>query len=180
MAWTTMHFAVGMCGGGAVAAVGGALLRRPIRSIRGWLPLAMTAGGVWALVPDLPRIWREDFPSLPLASVLGSKGLERWLHGIGDLFFFHARLDAQPRELALHGLVLILLLYNAAAVLNLVLDRRKPLSLAERAWLAHRPHLPAPRPARPEAGVGKTAVLSRPPLKDGQNGRMGVAPDGAA
>src|SRR5687767_1172972 len=108
MAWTTMHFAVGMGCSGAIATAACLCLRRGWRSI----PLVMTAGGAWALVPDLPRIWREDFPSLPFASVLGRMSLERWLHERGNVFFFHAMLDAQPRELALHGLALILVFYN--------------------------------------------------------------------
>jgi len=128
MAWTTMHFAVGMMGGGAIAGAACLLLRRGAR----WMGPAMTLGGVWAIVPDLPRLFREDFPSLPLASVLGSSNLERQLHAIGDLFFFHASLDAQPREFALHGLAIILLLYNAvllAPLLRRVLSARRRLSL---------------------------------------------------
>ncbi len=120
MAWTTMHFAVGMAGGGALAGLGCLVARR------GWrlLPFAMTIGGVWALVPDLPRIFREDFPGLPFAATLGDKALERSLHRVGDLFFFHRSLDQQPHELALHGLTLILLLYNLALVQLWWLGRR--------------------------------------------------------
>ena len=80
------------------------------------MPLAMTIGGVMAIVPDLPRIWREDFTSLPFAATLGSKDLEVWLHSVGDLFFMHRMLDAQPNEFALHGLAGIVLLYNLCAV----------------------------------------------------------------
>ena len=61
MAWTSMHFAVGMCGTGVISGLAALALRRGYR----WLPLAMTAGGVWALVPDMPRLFRVDFPSLP-------------------------------------------------------------------------------------------------------------------
>lgn len=120
MAWTTMHFATGMAGAGLAAAALSAMFGRGWR----WTPLAMTAGGFWALVPDLPRIFREDFPSLPLAAALGNKTLEEGLHGWGDLFFFHHALDAQPHEYALHGLLLILLLYNAAVVLLMALEAR--------------------------------------------------------
>lgn len=121
MAWTSMHFAVGMGGAGLLAGLVCVVRRRGWR----WLPPAMTLGGVWAIVPDLPRLWREDFPSLPFAATLGSKDLERSLHGIGDVFFFHARLDAQPHELALHGLVLILGLYNLSILLLLYLGRAR-------------------------------------------------------
>ena len=59
-----MHFAVGMCGGAALALAPCLIFRR------GWrfIPVGMTLGGLWALVPDMPRLWREDFPSLPFAS----------------------------------------------------------------------------------------------------------------
>jgi hypothetical protein len=110
MAWTSAHFAVGMLGGGSLALAACAWRRR------GWwvTPWAMTLGGLWAIVPDLPRLWREDFPSLPLASMLGDKQLERRLHSIGDLFFFHRMMDAQDKEYALHGLIGIITLYCLA------------------------------------------------------------------
>ena len=116
-----MHFAVGMgCGGGGAVGIC-VLIRRGWR----WLPAIMSLGGIWALVPDLPRVFREDFPGLPLASWLGAKGLERWLHQHGDLFFFHSRLDAGQHEWALHGLALILLFYNVSIVLLMVMERRQ-------------------------------------------------------
>ncbi len=110
MAWTSMHFATGMIGGAAIAVMPCLILRRGWRHI----PLGMTLGGLWAIVPDCPRLWREDFTSLPFASTLGSKDFELWLHSIGDLFFFHRSLDAQPKEFALLGLALIIGLYSAA------------------------------------------------------------------
>jgi hypothetical protein len=115
-----MHFGVGMAGAGLATAGAASLLVRGWR----WVPLAMTAGGLWAIVPDLPRFFREDFPGLPFAAMLGSKPLEVWLHEWGDLFFFHRALDTQPNEYALHGLLLILLLYNAAVVLLMALESR--------------------------------------------------------
>ncbi|MEM9020891.1 MAG: hypothetical protein AAGC44_10040 [Planctomycetota bacterium] len=110
MAFTTMHFAVGMAGGGALALAGCALLRR------GWrfTPLAMTLGGLWAIAPDLPRLFTEDLPSLPFAAWLGAKPLQHWLNTHGNWFFFHRLLDEQPKEFALHGLIGILVLYNLA------------------------------------------------------------------
>jgi len=110
MAWTSAHFAVGMAGGAAVSCAVCLVTRK------GWrfTPIAMTLGGLWALVPDLPRLWREDFPWLPFAATLGGKDLERSLHAIGDVFFFHRQLDAQPHEYALHGVIGMILLYNAA------------------------------------------------------------------
>lgn len=120
MAWMSMHFATGMACGAAVSCTASLILQRGWR----WVPAAMTVGGVWAILPDLPRIFREDFPSLPFAAMLGSKEFERWLHSFGDLFFFHQRLDAQPHEYALHGVAAIILMYNIAIVALLWRRRR--------------------------------------------------------
>lgn len=117
MAWTTMHFAVGMAGAGLACAAVCSIFGRGWR----WLAPLMTAGGIWANIPDFPRFFREDFPGLPLAAALGSKPLEIWLHDWGDVFFFHRALDAQPHEYALHGLLLILLLYNLTILLLMLL-----------------------------------------------------------
>ena len=146
MAWTSGHFAAGMICGGAIAA-GVCALRR-----RGWryVPVAMTAGGMWAMMPDLPRLFREDFPSLPFAATLGTRALEKWLHGIGDVFFFHNRLDAQPHQHALAGLFVIILLYNA----GLWTRRRRRLTLPRlnNHTAAERPyHLPDPTDEHPPA-----------------------------
>ena len=105
-----MHFAVGMCGGAALTMVPCLIRRKGF----GLIPLGMTLGGVWANVPDMPRFWRVDFPGLPFASTLGSMDLEKYLHSIGNLFFFHRALDSQPKEFALHGLFIIIILYNFA------------------------------------------------------------------
>ena len=127
-----MHFAVGMgCTGVAVTAAC-LYMKRGWR----WLPFAMTLGGVWAIIPDLPRIWREDFTWLPLAGTLGDRSLEQWLHSFGDLFFFHKSLDAQPHEYALHGLVLILLMYNLAVALLLRMEHKARKQA--RAWTSHK------------------------------------------
>ena len=58
MAWASAHFAVGMAGG---AAIGAALC---LTRRGGWryLPVAMTLGGLWALGPDLPRLFTEGLP----------------------------------------------------------------------------------------------------------------------
>ena len=108
MAWASMHFAVGMgCVG--LAGAGVCLLAR--RGWR-WLPLAMTAGGIWAMGPDLPRMFREDFPNAPLARWLGHRDLQAFLNRHADWFFAHGQLDSQPKEFALHGLFLIIALYT--------------------------------------------------------------------
>lgn len=110
MAFTTMHFALGMVGTGAVVTIGALVLRRDMR----WAPLWMTAGGIWACVPDMPRIFKEDFPNTPFAQTLSAKPLQQWLQANGDWFFFHRMLDEQPREYALHGLAVILMLYTVS------------------------------------------------------------------
>lgn len=137
MAWTTMHYAVGMGCAGALAGTASLICRR------GWrfLPLAMTAGGIWALLPDIPRFFREDFPNLPFAQTLGLKSFERFCHRWGDLFFFHARLDSQPKEYALAGLGVIVLLYNMAICLLLFLEYRQRNSIGNRAFKAHQHHM---------------------------------------
>ena len=124
MAWTSMHFAIGMMGSGMIGGIGCVMLRK------GWkyLPGIMTVGGMWGIVPDLPRIWREDFPWLPFADVLGKKSLERGLHDYGDIFFLHKQLDAQPHEYALHGLAMIIGLYVICSGMMVFwgrLERRK-------------------------------------------------------
>lgn len=118
MAWIGAHFAMGVaCGGAAAAAV--CCVRR-----RGWksIPLAMLAGGVWAVVPDLPHTIRQDFPGTALASWLGSREATRVLHANGNWFFFHSYLDslnvgADWREIryGLRGMALILMAYNVLA-----------------------------------------------------------------
>ena len=124
-----MHFAVGMACGGAIGAAGCAIARRGWR----WLPLAMTAGGIWANVPDMPRFWRVDFPWLPLGR-LGDMEVERALHAWGDVFFFHHTMDLHWRGLALPGLFLILFFYNVALVVLIITGRRA----AQRAGRAER------------------------------------------
>jgi len=129
MAWTTMHFAIGMMGGGAIG-LGAALLAQ--RGWR-WVPAAMTAGGCWAILPDLPRFFREDLHVPVLSSLLREHQVEDRLHAMGDLFFLHAQLDAQPHAYALHGLILVLLLYNGAMAWLMAfhwLERRGPGALA--------------------------------------------------
>jgi len=132
MAFTTMHFALGMVGTGAVAGVGALVLRRGLR----WVPLWMTAGGFWACVPDMPRVFKEDFPNAPFAQSLSDKPLQQWLQANGDWFFFHRMLDAQPKEYALHGLALILTLYTVSAFF-LAITHRRPDQVKQDAKKAH-------------------------------------------
>ncbi len=116
-----MHFAVGMTCSGAAAAGVCLVVRRGWR----WIGPVMSVGGIWAILPDLPRMFREDFPHLPLASALGSKSLERSLNDWGNLFFLHQMLDTQPHEYALHGLLIILLLYNLVMLSLMWLPKRR-------------------------------------------------------
>lgn len=114
MAWTTAHFATGMICGGAISGLWFYYRNRRL----GGLGLGATLGGIWAILPDLPRVFREDFPQLGLADSIGAKSFERGLHEIGDVFFMHASLDHQPKEYALHGLIVILFMYNLILFLN--------------------------------------------------------------
>ena len=128
-----MHFAVGMGCTGAAVGTACFFAKQGWR----WLPAAMTCGGIWGLIPDLPRIWREDFTWLPFAETFGNKSLEASLHSSGNWFFFHRALDAQPHEYALHGLALVLLFYNLAIVLLMAMENRQRNSMANKAWRAH-------------------------------------------
>lgn len=156
MAWTTMHFGVGMGCAGVLFGTGCLIFRRGWR----WIPAAMTAGGIWGVVPDLPRIFREDFPSLPGSAVLGSKTLERGLHNWGDLFFFHKHLDSQPQEFALLGLGIILALYNVSILLLMILEHQQRNSSVHRAWKAHGRRT---RPGRRHPHVAETELRTDPP-----------------
>lgn len=161
-----MHFAVGMCGGAALTLAPCLILRR------GWrfIPVGMTLGGLWALIPDMPRLWREDFTGLPFASALGSKDFEVWLHSIGDLFFFHQSFDAQPKEFALLGLAMIIGLYNLCLVGLLLQHRRAarrqitthhiPPVVTGTNTQAHTPHRHAP-PQPPPADDRHISVIGR-------------------
>jgi hypothetical protein len=140
-----MHFAVGMGCAAAITTAACAITRRGWRST----PLAMTAGGFWAMAPDMPRLFREDFPSLPFASTLGSKQLEHSLHDWGDLFFFHHRLDAQPHEFALHGLLFIILFYN--------------LAIGQLLWLQHRERRRSRTPKNPTPSTSEPDPHLKPP-----------------
>lgn len=125
MAFTSMHFAVGMACSGGVASVAALLMGRGWR----WVPMVMTAGGVWACGPDMTRLFKEDFPNAPYAEALSSKSVQHWLDARADWFFFHGMLDAQPKEFALHGLLGIIALYSLCCfIFALMSRRRKPAS----------------------------------------------------
>ena len=104
-----MHFAVGMLCAGAIWMV--VLLVRP----RWWLymPLVMTAGGLWAEGPDIPLLAKE-FPNLPGVHWLGGKALSESLHNEGaDLFFFHGTIDRSGNGGSVRGWAVGVGLYNA-------------------------------------------------------------------
>lgn len=155
-----MHFAVGMGCAGAIASVGCMVLRRGWR----WLPAAMTAGGLWALVPDMPRIFREDFYYEPISSILGTHELERWLHYWGDVFFFHRAFDAQPKEFALLGLLLILLFYNAAVMLLMTLERKQHRRIGHRGQQGEQSRKRRRRSPNPTRPLPHTVTAPQGPL----------------
>ncbi len=114
MAWIGAHFAIGMSCSGAIA--GGICQLRG----RGWksVPVAMLAGGLWAVAPDLPHTIRQDLPDTVFASWFGAKAATMWLHEQGNWFFFHKWLDQRyggdwtlPR-LGLWGMASLIVVYN--------------------------------------------------------------------
>lgn len=156
-----MHFGLGMaCGGAATLALCGIQALRGKRPPLRWATPVMTACGIWGVGPDLTRLLREDFPSLGLASTLGSKALERWMMNFGDLFFFHRTLDSQPRELALHGLILIIVCYNIGWLLARF-DRAAPtVALRGTHVQPRRPRTEAP-PRPSDAAASDSAPARR-------------------
>lgn len=104
-----MHFAVGMLCAGAIWMV--VLLVRP----RWWLymPLAMTAGGIWAEGPDIPLL-AKYYPSLPGVHRVRGQARSESLHGEGaDLFFFHGSIDRSGNGGSTRGCAIAVGLYNA-------------------------------------------------------------------
>lgn len=104
-----MHFAVGMiCAGILWLPV---LLVRPDWWI--YMPLVMTAGGVWAEGPDLPLIAAE-YPSLPGSTLIRGQDWSDALHGKwANLFFFHGWIDRGGDGGMLRGWAITLALYAA-------------------------------------------------------------------
>ena len=140
MAFATMHFATGMVCSGAAGVVLCTVLRRGWR----WLPLGMTAGGFWAMVPDMPRLFREDFlRHVPVLNKLGDKSLQNTLHQYGDIFFFHRWLDTHRTEdrLALQGMTIIIGCYVLSILMLMFMEWRSRNSEANRFWQTHKPYL---------------------------------------
>jgi len=109
MAWVGGHFAIGMACGGVAAAGFCAWRRRDWRLV----PAAMVAGGLWATVPDMPRVIREDLPGTWLAATAGAKPFEEVLQYYGNLFFFHRWLDLlQEGRWGLRGLAIVVACYT--------------------------------------------------------------------
>ena len=102
-----MHFAVGMICSGALWLL--VLVVRP-----GWwhyMPLVMTAGGVWAEGPDLLLLFKY-YPSIHLGLIDGEP-LSETLHGKwANLFFFHGWIDQSGDGDAVRGWVISVVLYT--------------------------------------------------------------------
>lgn len=133
-----MHFAVGMVGGAAVTAGVACFYRRGLA----YTPLGMTLGGIWAILPDTPRLVRVDFPSLralPGAEAFGSKATEAWLHQIGDVFFLHRAIDEHLTDNALAGFFAVVALYTIgiAGLVARVAWQRVRMARLERRVGAH-------------------------------------------
>jgi len=143
-----MHFAVGMVGGAAVTATVACFYRRALPLT----PLGMTLGGLWAILPDTPRLVRVDFPSLrslPGATAFGDKATEAWLHQIGDLFFLHRTLDHHATDLSLAGLFAMIALYTMgiASLLALVACNARASPGSSNASATTTPPFPTPPPS---------------------------------
>jgi hypothetical protein len=152
-----------MAGGGALCATAWLITRRGWR----WMPAAMTLGGLWAILPDTPRLFRYRFRGIPGLAGYADGATEQWMHQIGDLFFFHRALDRQPHEYALHGLFGIVALYAAAAIFTYIMYERRLRRSPRRS--APRPPVPvhpAPRPSR-TAEQGVLARIGKPPSEAG-------------
>ncbi len=120
MAFTSMHMAVGMACTGAAGVAACMVIRRGWR----WIPLVMTLGAIWAVMPDLPRMVREQLAWLPLSQLLGSRGLEEALASWGNVFFFHRWLNSSTADLTLAGFALMFLMYNLSIVGLMMFERR--------------------------------------------------------
>lgn len=162
MAWGTAHFAVGMACGGAATGLF-CLFRRSAWRV---IPVAMTIGGVWALLPDMPRVFRYDYPNAPFASLLGHRKLETWLQAMGDFFCFHRALDAQPKEYALHGMTAILVMYNLSLLAYLwdIYRRGRRIESLEKHLVAQRLIRRAARASRGASQVAANTHAAAPPV----------------
>ena len=145
MAWIGAHFAIGTACGGAVAAAACAMGRRGTRRWK-LVPLGMVAGGLWAVLPDMPHTIRQDLPGTILADLLGNRPLSLWLHEHGNWFFFHRWLDVrydapwQTLRLGLRGVVLMMLTYHVlVAALFRAYDRKTvEVTKLKKQLVAHR------------------------------------------
>jgi len=141
MAWIGGHFAIGMACGGAAAA-GWCAWRR-----RDWhlIPFAMAAGGVWAIIPDMPRVIREDLPGTWLAATAGARPLEEVLQYYGNVFFFHRWFDfAQTGRWGLRGLAIVVASYTVLSYFLIYQNGRlqqKVEQLRQHIYGARRPHV---------------------------------------
>jgi len=104
-----MHFAVGMLCAGAIWLV--VISLRP----RWWLymPLVMTAGGIWAEGPDIP-LMAKYYPNLPGVHRMQDDALSETLHTQRpNVFFFHGWIDRSGTGGSDRGWAVVLGLYNA-------------------------------------------------------------------
>jgi len=120
MTSTSMHLAVGMACGGLAAVAFCLAMKRGWR----WIPLVMTAGAIWAILPDLPAMMRQQLAWMPLSQTLGSQALENALASWGNVFFFHSALASSSADLSVVGFALMFLLFNLSMAGVLMLERR--------------------------------------------------------
>lgn len=110
MVFTAIHMAVGM----VVAGLAGLAISTRIGRGWRWIPVAMTAGALWAIIPDVPAMYREHLQHLPLVGILGSHSLEATLQNWGNVFFGHRLLQDQLQQMPDWGLAAFLLIAGAS------------------------------------------------------------------
>jgi hypothetical protein len=125
MVFTAIHMAAGMLAAGVAGLAICTLMSRGWR----WIPVAMTAGAIWAILPDLPAMFRNHLQGLPMAGVLGSDRLEAALQSWGNVFFAHRVLQEQMEGMSAWGLTGWLVLAGLC-IAGLVIGVRRELGQA--------------------------------------------------
>ena len=152
-----VHYALGMtCGG--IASVAVPWFRRRWYKIG---PLFMTFCGVWAMLPDVPRVLGQIPGWVPfyglLHGVLGSRSAHKFMHGgIGNIFFGHALLDNRfLDDYYLAGYAAVLGIYTVILIVYAIRwPRRTSAAPADEAKRTQREAQPVAREATAEDGSG--------------------------
>jgi len=106
-----IHFATGVACVLAPAAAVMSICRR------GWstLPLLVTFGGVWALIPTIVDAASQSNIG-PIRGLLGNNAAVFLTHDLANLFFFHRSVRLQPIDLTIPALLGVIAVYAGCAV----------------------------------------------------------------